>query len=411
MKRFALLPLLAVLALIVGCDTKSPTQPVPASNAILVVVSPDADTVAVGSSVSFTAVAYDSDGVAPEAPISWSSSNPSVFTVSVSGRVTGVGEGVAFLFVRSGVARDTAIVVVEPSVSGWYAQVSNANGANLNGVHFHTDGRTGWAVGDAGKILRTLNAGATWAIQNSGTSFPLQGVWFTSASEGWAVGGNGTVLHTVNGGGVWTRSLNVPASEVLYDVQFATRDTGWVVGASGVVLRTFDRGASWQVLHPTAFTLRSVSFAGTRHGWAVGDNGVILGTHDRGLQWFVVQPAVTSLALQAVWRRSEPVAFAAGNQGSVPRTESGPDSTRWVLGTNGAANQLEGVCFPSDLTGYCVGWNGIGIVLRTDDGGTLWRPQISNTQYRLNDVFFLDDRRGWAVGANGTILHTGTGGE
>lgn len=409
MKRFAILPLLATLAL-VGCDKKSPTEPEPASSAILVVVSPDADTVAVGSSVQFTAVAFDSDGVAPNEPLAWTSGNPAVFTVSSSGRVTGVGEGSAPLYVRSGVARDTALVVVFPSQTGWFAQVSNANGVALNGVFFRPDGSSGWAVGDAGKIVRTANAGATWSLQTSNTSFPLHGVWFTSATEGWAVGGNGTVLYTLNGGASWTRLPNVGASEVLYDVQFASRDTGWVVGSSGVVLRTFDRGVTWQKLHPTAFALRSVSFAGSRDGWAVGDNGVVIGTYDRGLSWFIVQPAVTALGLTAVWRRSEPVAFAVGDQGSAPYTVAGLDSTQWVLGTAGAANQLEGVCFPTDLVGFAVGWNGVGLVLRTSDGGATWLPQAPNTQYRLNDVFFVDDLRGWAVGANGTILHTGTGG-
>ncbi len=410
MKRFALLPLLAVLALVVGCDKKNPTEPEPSSDAILVVVSPGADTLTVGASVLFTAVASDSDGVDPGLPLSWSSSNPAVFAVNGSGRVTGVGEGTALLIVRSGAARDTATVRVEPALGGWFAQVSNST-AELNGVFFLPDGRTGWAVGDGGRILRTLNAGVTWTAQVSNTAFPLEGVWFTGSAEGWAVGGNGTVLHTTNSGVLWTRVLSVPASEVLYDVHFATRDTGWAVGANGVVLRTFDRGDTWQKLYPTGFTLRSVSFAGTRDGWAVGDNGVILGTHNRGLAWFIVQPSVTGLGLSAVWRRADSLAFAAGEQGVVPRTEVGPDSTRWILDSNGAANQLEGVHFPTDLTGYTVGWNGVGIVLRSDDGGSSWLPQIANTQYRLNDVFFVDDRRGWAVGANGTILHTGTGGE
>ena len=40
-----------------------------------------------------------------------------------------------------------------------------------------------------------------------------------------------------------------------------------------------------------------------------------------------------------------------------------------------------------------------------------WQPQPANSAFRLEDVFFVDTQRGWAVGANGTIVHTVTGGQ
>ena len=82
-----------------------------------------------------------------------------------------------------------------------------------------------------------------------------------------------------------------------------------------------------------------------------------------------------------------------------------------VAGSAGAFNQLYGVHFPTDMTGYAVGFNAVGTVLRTDDGGVTWQPQVSNAQFRLNGVHFVDAQRGWAVGASGVIIHTGTGGE
>jgi photosystem II stability/assembly factor-like uncharacterized protein len=71
------------------------------------------------------------------------------------------------------------------------------------------------------------------------------------------------------------------------------------------------------------------------------------------------------------------------------------------------------VCLPDTLTGFAVGWNGtVGVVLHTSDGGETWgAPQTVSSQYRLRGVFFLDARRGWVVGDNGTIRHTTSGGE
>ena len=105
------------------------------------------------------------------------------------------------------------------------------------------------------------------------------------------------------------------------------------------------------------------------------------------------------------------VAFAAGQQGVAPRTTDVLGVPTWELVNTGAANQLEDVFFTSDATGYAVGFNGTGIVLRTDDAGLTWSSQNMPVSTTLHAVFFVDALRGWAVGDGGRILHTGTGGE
>jgi photosystem II stability/assembly factor-like uncharacterized protein len=407
-------PLAVILFQLAGCSSKRlPFTPSPPLSSLI--VSPGSDTVQVGQSAQFTFTALDTSGVVVGVSVSWSTSDPGIFTVSTSGQVLGVGEGVGLLIARASGLADTAFVSVFPD-TGWFVQASNANGADLFGVNFRPDGRRGWAVGEAGTIVRTVNAGATWVRQTSNTGFALNAVWFTSDVDGWAVGAGGTVLMTDDAGTTWTRLSNtvVNTAENLKDVCFATPDTGWVVGTNGVILRTFDHGDSWQKLNPTASTLESVSFAGTRDGWAVGSSpsSVILGTHDRGLSWFVVQPNVTVQALRAVSRRSESVAFAVGQQGAAPRTVLTPDSTAWELRVAGAQFQLEGVYYPTDMIGYAVGANsGQGAALRTDDGGVTWETQTPRSSFQLNDVFFVDALRGWAVGDAGTIVHTARGGK
>lgn len=63
-----------------------------------------------------------------------------------------------------------------------------------------------------------------------------------------------------------------------------------------------------------------------------------------------------------------------------------------------------------DLVGYAVGTNGGGLVLRTTDGGATWGAQVSGTAVPLDDVWFVDGLRGWAVGTGGRIIHTSRGG-
>ena len=394
-----------------GCDSTSTTSPPVTANADSIAVSPDSARVAVGAAFRFTVAAYDSLGRAISANLEFASGNPSVFTVDATGRVLGESEGIAWMIVTSGAARDSAVVTVTPAVRGWYAQPSGVTGVVLHGVFFRPGGSLGWAVGDGGRILRTLDGGAAWTIQTSGASASLNAAWFTSDLEGWVVGNSGTVLHTTNAGSTWTRLLNTGASEHLYDVQFAHRDTGWAVGANGVILRTVNRGSSWQRVSPTLFDLHAVSFAGGNNGWAVGDNGVILGTHTGGQRWYTVQPAVTAAGLRGVWRASVARANAVGAAGVVPRTVAVADTGSWSLANAGASFDLYGVCFPTPAVGFAVGSNAGGAVLNSVDGGASWQPQLVNSAFRLEDVFFVDAQRGWAVGANGTIVHTVTGGQ
>jgi photosystem II stability/assembly factor-like uncharacterized protein len=407
--HLALAGLIAVAAS--GCESSS-TRPVPLPPLSAVVVAPPVDTVRIGLTTRFVAQAFDTTGaIVGGATFRWDSEADSIFTVTQTGLVRGVTEGTARLFVEAGGFVDTALVLVVPAQDGWYTQPSNANGANLHGVFFRPDGLHGWAVGDAGKILYTDDAGATWRAQTSFTSFSLHGVWFTRDSEGWVAGVNGTVLNTRNGGRTWT-SVTTGTAETLRDLWFVDAARGYAVGSNGIILRTTDRGETWTKSFPTSATLRSVSFADANHGWAVGD-GVIVGTHDGGDTWYVYQPAVTARTLHAVWRGSESFAVAVGEQGSAPRTIAGPDSTEWVLDNAGSAFMLEGLHFPSDSVGFAVGYDGTGTVLRAYPGpfGILWAPQVANTQSRLDDVFFVDERRGWAVGQGGVIIHTATGGQ
>jgi len=66
--------------------------------------------------------------------------------------------------------------------------------------------QTAIAVGELGTILRTTDAGATWTIQDSGTTASLTGVAFADPSVGTAVGD--TILQTTDGGATWKPHYN-----------------------------------------------------------------------------------------------------------------------------------------------------------------------------------------------------------
>ena len=78
-----------------------------------VVVSPAADTVALGDTLRFEAEAFDANGnVVAGAVFVWSSSDPSVAPVDAFGLVTGAAEGAATITATSGEAAGEALVTV-----------------------------------------------------------------------------------------------------------------------------------------------------------------------------------------------------------------------------------------------------------------------------------------------------------
>ena len=74
-----------------------------------------------------------------------------------------------------------------------------------------------------------------------------------------------------------------------------------------------------------------------------------------------------------------------------------------------ATPDLTGVTFVDPRDGWAVGAG--GTILHTGDGGATWVAQTAPPATPdLTGVTFVDPRDGWAVGAGGTILHTGDGG-
>ncbi|MFZ1729581.1 MAG: YCF48-related protein [Bacteroidota bacterium] len=72
-------------------------------------------------------------------------------------------------------------------------------------------------------------------------------------------------------------------------------------------------------------------------------------------------------------------------------------------------NDLWNVSFaPGSGTGWAVG--GIGMILKTNDGGASWQIQESGREDFLRGVEAIDAQTAWVVGDNGTVLKTTDGG-
>lgn len=296
--------------------------------------------------------------------------------------------------------------------------------AELTCVQFINADR-GWAIGDRGCIWHTRDGGRTWKLQTSPVACRWEAVQFLDEVNGWVVGSltqphshltKAVLLKTRDGGQQWTvvRTDTLPG---LRGVKFFDAKNGWVWGdASGLypsgVFRTNDGGQSWTPIskgntsgwiagdfrdhrsgavagqaselglvagveiRPSRTTdlglryLRQLKLTAGTGGWLVGDGGLALTTNDSGFTWTAPTGALPAAATHFDFRAL-----------AVSGTHC------WIAGSPGT------------------------LVFHSADSGQTWQTQRTEQFAPLKSLSFLDENRGWAVGAFGTILGTRDGGQ
>ena len=298
------------------------------------------------------------------------------------------------------------------------------NDAWLHDVCF-VDATRGWAVGDRGTIWHTGDGGRNWQLQESGVACTLWSVSFLDAATGWAAGGfshpylhtsSGVVLATRDGGRHWYRDRGglLPG---LKRIGFFDAKHGWAAGNSsplfpGGVFSSRDGGRSWLP-----------ACGGGAAGWTSGDffdphTGILAGRN-----------AATATIRQGDLEAGRAAALDLETLRQL-RLPAPPYA--WLVGDGGAAlwtSDLGGHWqeppwgFPRDLAAmmdfaalavrgpqcWMAGTPG-SRVLHSPDGGRTWSVFPTPTRLPLSAMTFVDDRRGWAVGAMGTILASADGG-
>jgi photosystem II stability/assembly factor-like uncharacterized protein len=311
-----------------------------------------------------------------------------------------------------------------------FGEDATGRSVTYNGVWFLKNGTTGYAVGDSGRIVKSLNGGTTWSLLNSGTNEDLKSVVFpdtinASTDTGYAVGTSGWILRTINGGSTWVRQAVGVTSRRLNKVSFVNGATGYAVGDSLTLLKTTDAGVTWaQIPIPathirtwatqtsgTTETLRSVHFTGLTEGVAVGDANVIRRTTTAGGAWSTITPPGTG-QLNSIRMGTAAVGWSVGEKGRILlTTDNGAtwavqDTNRLTTSTlrsvhATAANAVMAVGDDETIliatTTNATNWRNVG-------GG--WTRRKSGTTTSVNATHFFSAAAGWAVGGDGSILRT-----
>jgi photosystem II stability/assembly factor-like uncharacterized protein len=264
---------------------------------------------------------------------------------------------------------------------------------------FFVDAQHGWVYGDGGRIQATLDGGATWTTQTTGTTGTIRALDFVDAQHGWAL------------------VYSIVDDDDLHQV-----------------LRTSDGGATWTsmtVPMPQFATVNGLTFRDASHGWLVGDvyegfeaRPLVLASDDGGVSFHETYRGdfYDAIGLADVTAVGASTLLAVGYRNTYPGPNhelilrSVDDGATWSTlpsGTNDSC--LRVVEFADPLHGWAAGCAG-GIV-GTSDGGASWSVQRAVRADALPpdadvvSLHMVDSNVGFAGDDDGKILLTTTSGQ
>jgi photosystem II stability/assembly factor-like uncharacterized protein len=300
------------------------------------------------------------------------------------------------------------------TVFGQWSAANSGTTNNLNGGYL-LDSGVGFVVGDAGTILKTTDAGMTWSPLTSGTTNALYDVYFFDATQGVAVGEQGMILRTTDGGGGW-QGVTSGVKDALRSVSFSGVN-GVCGGDSQDILFSTDAGVSWQISQSGFFGggFLGAQMLSASLGFVAGQNSIfqpLLGAStDGGATWafqafYFDQNEGGGTDLFFFDQNTGVVSGSVfDGRGAIARTTDAGVSWSTLF----FDQAIQGINFPQPISGFAVGAG--GRISHSTDGGITWSDQTSGTSANLNDVSFASDAlRGFAVGDNGTIVWTSSGG-
>jgi len=262
------------------------------------------------------------------------------------------------------------------------------------------------AVGAAGEILQSGDAGRTWqqAIPLP-TRLGLLGVAVV-AGHSIAVGQMGTVLLK-DGGGAW-----IPAASGVHERLFAValnlRGVAAAVGGFGTILRSTDDGHSWAQVAPDWSSYAADGQQPHLYDVVVDDNGVITAVGEFGLilrsadghNWQTLHKGDASLF--AIDLRADGGGYAVGQNGTVLHTSDG--GATWEAQHSGTGAILLGV--RSTSSGYVMATGMHEMLISKDTGKTWSHPEGSRfASSWYQGIAQIPSRQAWLVVGNaGQIL-------
>lgn len=253
-------------------------------------------------------------------------------------------------------------------------------------------------VGDSGKVWRSTDNGGNWSLTVIPGTPSLRALSWPTPDSLFAVGDGGTVLVSDDAGVSWTpQSSNLAPrlNRVVFDDAF----TGWIAGDGGALARTMNGGATWTpVALPYARDVYGLDFRGSTV-WVVGARALALRSDNDGGDWTQMNLRLDYLAdVYAVHMLGADSVYIAGGGGFIRRSVDA--GATWTFLKHALQRRIQNVSFAGGR-----GWvssDKSPAILRTTDLGDTWSLPSGATQTRswVKKLAVSGDARGATLACN-----------
>ena len=297
------------------------------------------------------------------------------------------------------------VAFAQPIDDGWVEIGNASNNSELYDIDFISP-TTGFAIGTGGAFLKTIDGGNTWSTYDIGVGFSLWQLQFTSSSVGYIIGGNnvdgdyfGKILRTSDGGISWTEVYSQTSE--LSDMYFINDSTGWV-SAYELVLQTTNSGATWTPVACIGYTIYNIWFVSALKGYYSGVDSKVYNTTDGGNVW---TEKFSGETLNDLWFRDPQHGYYLN---SIRQLKVSTDSGNTWTWAYTFPEQVKNVRFINQDTGYVLNYAGDKI-FQSIDAGTTWQLIYEASNENLNDIEVESNGRLYVVGKGAFAITTNNG--
>ena len=162
-------------------------------------------------------------------------------------------------------------------------------GKIINSISF-SDANNGFAVGEGGLIIKSINGGDAWMQDKPLTSEDLNFITFYNSQIGFVCGSNGTLIKTTDGGMNWNQNLT-GTNKKINSIYLRNQNEIWIVGDDGLIMKSEDLGEKWVTINSSSeYNYNSIAARDTMHIGVYGgsklDNSLFFSeSHDGGISW------------------------------------------------------------------------------------------------------------------------------
>lgn len=273
---------------------------------------------------------------------------------------------------------------------------------NYHGAAMAPNTLSGWVVAiDTPLVFYTPDCGLSWVKLELVSALRHFDVFALNEQKIWVCSYQGFIYYSPNGGQNWYVQ-RMGLSKWAARIFFINDTCGWAACGSAILGKT-TKG------NDTIYQLELWEQINLTYPPYSADSCDIYGIHfiDESRGWFCAgrYPEYDAVTYETLY---------TGGQGYIAKTtDGGSNPLTWQLVKRDTIYDFFDIKFIDSLTGFVVGGNdrnNDGVVMKTQDGGQNWSIVSIPAQAKYLRALEWVGNHLWAVGRNGTIIHSANNG-